>query len=142
MDIQQLRETSDDRLVGGLRLILGFVFFMAGILKVVVPSLGEAFAGQLAAANLPLPDLSFYTVPVIEMVLGVTLFAGIHARLSALVAAVVMVVATYVHLVADDPSLFPLQPVAPVGPLLLLAGLLYVLWKGGGAWSIDAYEVR
>ena len=142
MDIQQLRETSDDRLVGGLRLILGFVFFMAGILKVVVPSLGEAFAGQLAAANLPLPDLSFYTVPVIEMVLGVTLFAGIHARLSALVAAVVMVVATYVHLVADDPSLFPLQPVEPVGPLLLLAGLLYVLWKGGGAWSIDAYEVR
>ena len=140
--LNRLRKTSDDKLAGVLRLLLGFVFFMAGILKMVVPSLGEAFAGQLVAANIPLYGLSLYTVPVVETVFGITLFCGLHARLSAAVAAVVMVVATYVHVVADDPSLFPLQPVEPIGPLVLLVALLYILWKGGGSWSFDLKEAN
>jgi hypothetical protein len=48
-----------------------------------------------------------------------------------------MVVATYVHLAVEDPSLFPLQPVEPIGPLVLLAMAFYGLWKGGDTWSID-----
>ncbi len=106
----------------------------------VVPTLGEAFAGQLVAANIPFYGLSLYAVPVVETVLGITLLFGLHARLSAVVAAVIMVVAVYVHLVVDDPSLFPLQPIEPVGPLVLLVALLYVLWKGAGAWSMDLSE--
>ena len=46
---------------------------MAGILKVVVPYLGEAFSGQLVAANIPLYGLVLHAVPVVEMVLGITL---------------------------------------------------------------------
>jgi uncharacterized membrane protein YphA (DoxX/SURF4 family) len=138
----QLRKTSNNRLAGVLRLLLGFVFFMAGILKVVVPHLGEAFSGQLVAARIPFHDFNLYTFPVIEMVLGITLLFGFHARLSAIIAAVTMIVATYVHIVVVDPSLFPLQPVEPVGPLLLLVMLLYVIGKGAGAWSIDLREVR
>lgn len=137
MMLDQLRKTSSDKLALVLRLLLGFVFFMAGILKVVVPYLGEAFSGQLVVANIPLYGLVLNTVPVIEMVLGITLLFGLHTRLSAAIAAILMVAATYVHLVADDPSLFPLQPVEPIGPLMLLAMLLYLLWKGGGTWSID-----
>lgn len=140
MMFEQLRKTSNDKLAGVLRLLLGFVFFMAGILKVVVPFLGEAFSGQLVAAQIPLYGLSLYAVPIIEMVLGITLLFGLHARLSAVIAAVIMVVAAYVHVVVDDPSLFPLQPVEPIGPLVLLVMLLYVLWRGGGAWSIDLSE--
>ncbi len=136
----QLRKTSNDKLAGVLRLLLGFVFFMAGVLKMVVPTLGEAFAGQLVTANIPFYGLSLYTVPVVETVLGITLLFGLHARLSAIVAAVIMVVAVYVHLVVDDSALFPLQPIEPVGPLVLLAALLYVLWKGAGAWSMDLSE--
>ena len=138
--LEQLRKTSSDRLAGVLRFLLGFVFFMAGILKVVVPFLGEAFAGQLVAASIPFYGLSLYTVPVVEMVLGIMLIFGFHARLSAMVAAVIMVVATYVHVMVDDPSLFPLQPVEPVGPLVLLVALAYIVWKGGGAWSVDLSE--
>ncbi len=138
--LDQLRKTSNDKLAGVLRLLLGFVFFMAGVLKMVVPTLGDAFAGQLVAANIPFFGLSLYTVPLVEMVLGITLLFGLHARLSAAVAAVIMVVAAYVHLVVDDPSLFPLQPVEPVGPLVLLVVLLYVLWKGAGSWSMDLSE--
>ncbi len=136
----QLRKTSNDKLAGVLRLLLGFVFFMAGVLKIVVPILGEAFAGQLVAANIPFYGLSLYAFPIVETVIGITLLFGIHARLSAAVAAVIMVVAVYVHLVVDDPALFPLQPVEPVGPLVLLVALLYILWKGAGSWSMDLSE--
>jgi uncharacterized membrane protein YphA (DoxX/SURF4 family) len=138
----RLRHTEGNKLAGSLRLALGVIFFMAGVLKVVVPYLGDAFSGQLTAAGIPLHAVSFYAVPVIEMVLGITLLFGLHTRLSAAVAAVIMVVAAYVHVVADDPALFPLQPVEPIGPLMLLAMLAYLLWKGGGAWSIDLRETR
>ena len=138
----QLRKTSNDKKGGVLRLLLGIVFFMAGILKVVVPSLGQAFEGQLVAANIPLQDIVLFTFPIVEMVLGVLLVVGFHARLSAAAAAVSMIVATYVHVAVEDPSLFPLQPVEPVGPLVLLVMALYVLWRGGGAWSIDFNEAK
>ena len=140
--LNQLRQTSSDKIGGFLRLLLGIVFFMAGILKVVVPSLGQAFSGQLLAANIPLQDIVLFTFPIVEMVLGVLLVVGFHARLSAAAAAVSMIVATYVHVAVEDPSLFPLQPVEPIGPLVLLAVALYVLWRGGGAWSIDLKEAN
>ena len=136
----QLRKTSSNRMGGILRLMLGFMFVMAGILKVVVPSLGQAFSGQLIAANIPLQGIVLFTFPIVETVLGILLVVGFHARLSAAAAAISMVVATYVHAVVKDPSLFPLQPVEPIGPLVLLAIALYVLWAGAGAWSIDLNE--
>ena len=139
--LDQLRKTSNDKLAGVLRLILGFVFFMAGILKVVVPHLGEAFSGQLVAAGIPFHDFNLYTFPVVEMVLGITLFFGFHARLSAMVAAVTMVVATYVHIMVDDPSLFPLQPVEPVGPLVLMVMLLTDPDREG-RWIVECRSPR
>jgi len=123
-----------------LRLLLGFIFFMAGILKVVVPHLGEAFSGQLVAAKIPAYELSFYAFPIVEMVLGITLLFGFHTRLSAAIASVSMVVAAYVHVVANDPALFPLQPVEPIGPIVLILMALYLVWRGGGSWSIDLSE--
>lgn len=133
----QLRKTTNDRLGGALRVLLGIIFFMAGILKVVVPSLGAAFAGQLAAANIPLEELVFATFPVVEMLLGILLLVGLHTRLAAALLAVSMLIATCVHLAVEDPALFPLQPVEPIGPLVLLVLLLFLLWRGGGAWSFD-----
>ncbi len=138
--LDRLRTTSDNSIGGVLRLLLGVAFFMAGILKVIVPSLAQAFSGQLSAANIPLQDIVIFAFPIVEMVLGVLLVVGFHTRLSASAAAVSMIVATYVHVAVEDPSLFPLQPVAPIGPLMLLAMALYVLWRGGGAWSLDLSE--
>ncbi len=138
--IDQWRQTTSDKLGGVLRVLVGLIFLMAGILKVVVPSLGEAFSGQLTAANIPLQAFVQFTFPVAETVLGILLLVGFHARLSALVAAASMVVATYVHIVINDPSLFPLQPVEPIGPLMLIAMLIYTVIRGAGAWSIDLKE--
>jgi putative oxidoreductase len=138
----QLRNTSNNKPAGILRLLLGLIFVMAGVLKVTVPHLGDAFEGQLAAADLPLRELSFIAVPILEMLIGLTLLLGWQTRLSAAVAAAIMLVATHVHLVADDPALFPLQPVEPYGPLMLLAALIYLLFRGGGAWSMDLVKKR
>ena len=140
--LDQYRKTSDNKLAGVLRLFLGLIFFMAGILKVVVPHLGEAFAGQLLAANLPFYNLTLYVFPIVEMVLGITILFGFNTRLSAAIAAVSMVVAAYVHVVANDPALFPLQPVEPIGPIMLLVISLYLVWRGGGAWSVDLVDTR
>jgi hypothetical protein len=54
-----------------------------------------------------------------------------------LVALAIMVVATYVHIIVDDPALFPLQPSAPVVPLGVIVLVAYVIWKGAGSWSLD-----
>jgi len=138
--LDKLRNTSRDRVGGALRILVGFVFIMAGILKVLVPSLGQAFSGQLVAAGIPLHGLVLYTFPIVETVLGFLLLVGLHTRISATLAAASMVVATYVHIIIDDPSLFPLQPVEPIGPLVLLAMLIYILIRGAGAWSIELRE--
>ena len=54
----------------------------------------------------------------------------------------VMLVATYVHLAVDDPSLFPLQPSEPIIPLVVIAMSVYVLLRGAGAWSLDLKATR
>jgi hypothetical protein len=48
-----------------------------------------------------------------------------------------MVVATYVHVVVDDPTLFPLQPAEPIIPAGVMILTAYILVKGGGSGSLD-----
>ncbi len=51
-----IRSTREDRVAAGIRIALGVLFLMTGVMKLVVPTLGAAFAGQLAAANIPFQD--------------------------------------------------------------------------------------
>jgi uncharacterized membrane protein YphA (DoxX/SURF4 family) len=117
--------------------MLSIVFMMTGAMKLLVPMLAEAWSGQLLAADLPFYNLTRWTVPFLEIALGFVLGAGLLTRIAVLVVMGIMVVATYVHLVVDDPSLFPLQPSEPVIPVVVLLMSAYVLWRGAGAWSMD-----
>lgn len=137
MSLPDIRKTENDRLAGATRTILGVLFVMTGAMKLTVPMLAAAWSGQLLAAHLPFYDLTRWTVPFLELAIGALLLAGAYARLAAALVIAIMAVATYVHLVVDDPSLFPLQPTAPIIPLAVIAMSAYVLWKGGGAWSLD-----
>jgi uncharacterized membrane protein YphA (DoxX/SURF4 family) len=123
--------------LGVLRLLLGGLFVMTGLMKLLVPVLGEAFSGQLLAANIPFYTFNIWFVPVAEVVVGVFLLLGLFARIGSLVTINMMLVATYVHLVVDNPNLFPLQPEEPIIPLAAIAVAAYIVWRGGGAWSID-----
>ena len=106
-------------------------------MKLTVPMLGDAWSSQLIQANIPLYSFNVWFVPIVEIVVGSLLVAGFLSRLISLVVIVIMIVASYAHLVVNDPSLFPLQPNEPVIPLMLIFMAAYVLWRGGGAWSID-----
>jgi len=48
-----------------------------------------------------------------------------------------MVVATYVHIIVNDPSLFPLQPHKPIIPIMVILMSIFILSRGAGAWSLD-----
>jgi len=140
--LDKLRATTNDRLVGVVRIMLGIIFLMTGLMKLFVARLSEAWSGQLLAADLPLYVVSRWSVPFVEIALGVALLVGFFARGAAAMAIAIMIVATYVHLKVDDPSLFPLQPSEPVIPLIVTALCLYVLWRGAGAWSVDLRQQR
>ena len=137
MKWKSMRSTRDDRVAASIRIGLGILFVMTGIMKVVVPSLGEAFAGQLAGANIPLQELNRWAVPFIEMAVGGALLVGFYTRLATFVVFNIMIVGTYVHLVVDDPSLFPLQPEQPIIPAVVMILSVYLLLRGGGAGSAD-----
>jgi putative oxidoreductase len=124
-------------MAGVIRLFLAVLFLMTGVMKLVVPMLADAFSGQLLAAGLPFYTLSRWTVPFLEVFLGVILAIGLFVRPAAVVVMGIMGVATYVHLVVDDPSLFPLQPSEPIIPLVVIVMSAYLLLRGGGAWSRD-----
>jgi uncharacterized membrane protein YphA (DoxX/SURF4 family) len=111
-------------------------------MKLVVPMLAEAWSGQLLASGLPFYELSRWSVPVAEILTGIVLGVGLFVRPAAAVVIGIMVVATYVHIVVDDPSLFPLQPSEPIIPLAVIAMCLYLLWRGGGSWSKDLAATR
>ncbi len=137
-----LRATSNHKMAGAIRIILGLMMCMTGLMKLLVPSLGAAFADQLAAAQIPLPELNVIVVPGIEVLVGVALIAGYYSRVAALILAGIMIVATYVHLAVHDPSLFPLQPEAPIIPLMVIPLTSLLLIRGGGAWSLDLKSTR
>jgi len=137
MDLSILQTTTNNRPAGVIRLMLALVFLMTGPMKLLVPQLAEAWSGQLIAAGLPFYELSRWSVPFLELLLGIVLAIGIFVRPAALVVIGIMVVATYVHVVVDDPSLFPLQPNEPIIPAMVMLGSAYVLWRGGGSWSRD-----
>ncbi len=111
-------------------------------MKLVVPMLAEAWSGQLLASGLPFYELSRWSVPFVEIIVGVVLGVGLFVRLAVVAVIGIMTVATYVHVVVDDPSLFPLQPSEPIIPLTVIAMCLYLVWRGGGAWSRDLTATR
>jgi putative oxidoreductase len=116
---------------------IGALFLMTGVMKLAVPMLGEAFSGQLVASGIPMVSLMKWLVPIVEIAAGLALLVGAFTRVVAFVIIGIMVVAAYVHVVVDDPSMFPLQPNEPVVPLAVMAMAAYLVWRGGGSGSVD-----
>jgi len=137
MNTRALRATTNDKLAAGVRLLLAIIFLMTGPMKVLVPQLAEAWSGQLLAAHIPFYEISRWSVPFLELLLGLVLAVGFFARPAVVVAIGIMVVATYVHSVVDNPSLFPLQPEEPIIPISVIVMSVFILWRGAGAWSLD-----
>ncbi|MCL4267740.1 MAG: DoxX family protein [Anaerolineae bacterium] len=132
-----IRHTRHDKILGSVRIALGILFLMTGLMKLFVPELRAAFSGQLTAADIPFHSLNMWIVPLVETAVGLLLLYGLFSRIGVLIVIGLMLVATYVHLVVSDPALFPLQPTEPIIPIMAIGAAVYVLWRGGGAWSAD-----
>lgn len=128
--LTKLRRTRASNSAAAIRIFLGILFLSTGIMKFAVPDLRAAFSGQLTAAGIPFHSLNMWVVPLAEISVGALFILGFLARLTSLSAILIMVVATYVHLTVDDPTLFPLQPEEPIIPIIVIALCLY-LWRIG-----------
>ncbi len=135
--LAKLRQTRASNSAAAIRILLGLLFLSTGVMKFAVPELRAAFSGQLTAAGIPFHSLNMWVVPAVEIGVGVLFLLGFLSRLASLSAIVMMVVATYVHLVVNDPTLFPLQPEEPIIPVIAIALCLHLLWIGSGSWSLD-----
>ncbi len=125
-----------DEALGVTRISIGALILMTGIMKFTVPMLRVAWSEQLRLAGLPFYKLTFWLLPVVELTVGVLLILGVGTRPAAVVVLLMMLGAVYVHVVVDDPSVFPLQPNAPIIPIVVIGLTVYVLLAGTGAWSI------
>ncbi len=134
---QNIRSTSPDRIGAAIRILLAVLFLMTGGMKLLVPMLADAWAGQLSAANIPMAELNRIVVPFVEIGVGAALLVGSYTRVAVLLVMSIMVVATYVHLVVDDPTVFPLQPSEPIIPAVVMILALYLLARGAGSASLD-----
>jgi uncharacterized membrane protein YphA (DoxX/SURF4 family) len=131
------RKTQSSRATAAIRILMGILFLMTGVMKFVFPELRAAFSGQIIAAGIPFHALNMWLVPTVEIGIGLLFLVGYLTRIATLAALGLMVVATYVHLVVHDPALFPLQPTQPIIPAIVIVLGFFLLWRGGGSWSFD-----
>jgi len=134
--LENTRITRNDQFARAIRILVGALFVMTGVMKLAVPTLGAAFAGQLAGAGIPFQELNRWVVPFLEIAVGGVLLVGYYTRITTLLVYNIMIVATYVHVVVDDPSLFPLQPEEPIIPVVVRVLAAYLLLRGGGSGSL------
>jgi putative oxidoreductase len=137
VDVIDLLKTSNNKFSGLIRIILGMIFFMTGVMKLFIPMFTEAWMGQLVYSGIPMVTFNFWFVPIMETVLGIMLLRGTFSRVASLAIIPIMLVAFYVHIAVDNPAIFPLQPSLPIVPVLVIIMAVVILKNGGGAWSED-----
>jgi putative oxidoreductase len=113
----------------GVRIAAGLAFFAIGIGK---------FAGHAGEVTdfqrygIPWASLAVYVSGIMEVMGGFLLVVGLFTRVAAFVLSVNLVIAVSTAGVVDG-GVFHLG----VGPALLVA-MVFLLWAGGGAYSLDA----
>lgn len=132
-----LRKTSDNKFSGIIRIILGMIFFITGVMKLFIPMFTEAWMGQLVYAGIPFVAFNFWIIPIMETVLGILLLRGTYSRVASLLIIPIMLVACYVHIAVNNPALFPIQPELPVVPVIVISMTVVILKSGAGSWSED-----
>jgi putative oxidoreductase len=91
----------------------------------------EALVDSFERYGLPWPDASVYLAGTVELVGGVLLVVGLITRVAAAVIAINMTVAVFTG-GRIDVDLYHVG----LGSVLLVAAL-FLVWAGGGPWSVD-----
>jgi uncharacterized membrane protein YphA (DoxX/SURF4 family) len=125
------------------RLVLGLIFFMAGVWKVFqLGPLEHARKYFLPFADTFLPIWSLWlvgvTIPFVELLAGALLLVGLRIREALIALGGVLVIVAFGHLLREP--LFNLT--GHVIPRLAL--LLFLLWcpRENDKWSVDRFLAR
>ncbi len=130
--MNQIKQKFPDKLIVGIRIMLGIIFIMTGLMKLFLSDYGAAWAIQLVESGIPFYSFTYYFVPIFEVILGVFLVFGYYSRIAALFIFPLMGVAVYVHLTVTHPGAFPSQPQDPYMPIAVMLMSFIILTKGGG----------
>lgn len=126
------------------RLVLGLIFFMAGVWKVfVLGPLGHArqlFVEPYAGTFLPVWSLwlTGTVVPVVELLAGGLLLLGLRTRAALLALGGVLVLVTFGHLLREPLYEFHTHVI----PRLALLLFLLVMPEGEDRFGADAWLAR
>ena len=147
--------TQDAPAIVLVRLLVGLVvFFPEGLQKLIFPAL--LGAGRFTSIGIPWPDAMGPFVGVVETVCGALLILGLLTRLAAIPLIIVMIVAitsTKIPiLLGHEFWIFHLPHASRYGfwsmaheartDFCMLLGCLFLLWVGGGGWSMDLWLSR
>lgn len=120
-----------------VRVVVGIIMSAHGLQKLTQMGPGTFGSQMLAGLGVPLPGLMGYVVTFVELFGGILLVLGLLSRLSALLLAINLAIATL--LVKTSVGL-----IAPEGAgagaeldLALISGLLVILLLGPGKLSLD-----
>jgi putative oxidoreductase len=136
--ISKIMSTSDDRSFILIRLMVGLVFASEGIQKFLFPELRGA--GRFEKIGLPAPELLGTFVGSFEVVCGILIILGLYTRLAAIPTLIIMIVAiaTTKLDVLNNEGFWSMMHGSRTDWSMLL-GSIFLIYKGGGRWSLDRY---
>jgi uncharacterized membrane protein YphA (DoxX/SURF4 family) len=148
--VARSRRTTPIAAVSLIRLVVGGVFLVEGLLKFMYPD--ELAAGRFARIGIPAPGFFGPFVGAVEVVCGALVVLGLLTRLSAiplLIDITVALISTkFTVLLGHGFGPFSLMKAPHYGflgmvhegrtDLAMFFGLLFLLIVGGGSWSVDA----
>jgi len=135
--MKNIRNTSHEKYVSLIRIMLGIIFLMTGTMKLTLADFGAAWSIQLVEAEIPFYTLNYWMVPIFEIILGTILLLGYYSRIGASMVLPLMFVAIYVHITVSNPAAFPAQPQEPIIPIAVIMMAAIIMRKGAGNWSMD-----
>ena len=119
-----------------VRVIVGWVFLSEGIQKFLFPvALG---VGRFVKIGIPSPELTAPFVGIVEIVGGTLIAFGLLTRLAAialLIDIAVAIVSAKIPMLAQK-GFWPAMHEARTD-LAMAFCLVFLLWSGGGTWSVD-----
>jgi putative oxidoreductase len=134
--LNRILSTDDDRTTILIRFIVGYVFIMEGIQKFVYSD--KLGVGRFIKIGIPFPEITAPFVGVCEIVFGSFILLGFLTRLSAIPQIIIMLtaLATTKVTVLVEKGLLTFSHDSR-NDLLMLFGLIFILIKGAGAFSVD-----
>jgi putative oxidoreductase len=121
-----------------IRIAVGAIFLTQGILKFIDASMG---ASRFARIGFPYPWFTAHFVGSFEVVCGALVILGLLTRIAA--APLLIIICTAIattklpELVRPGQGLWTLVSDARTD-FAMLCGLLFLMFAGGGRWSLDA----